>query len=144
MKKIILEFCRRGMVACGFGPLVLAVVYLVLQNQTDLQTLEVGEVCVGIVSLTVLAFVVGGMNVVYQIERLPLMIAVLIHGVVLYVCYLATYLVNGWLESGVTPLLVFSAIFVFGYLVIWLVIHSVVKRNTNRLNRALKEKQNQA
>lgn len=144
MKKIILGFCRRGMVACGFGPLVLAVVYLVLQNQTDLQTLEVGEVCVGIVSLTVLAFVVGGMNVVYQIERLPLMIAVLIHGVVLYVCYLATYLVNGWLESGVTPLLVFSAIFVAGYLVIWLVIHSIVKRNTARLNRALKEKQNQA
>lgn len=144
MKKIILEFCRRGMVACGFGPLVLAVVYLVLQKQIGLQTLEVGEVCVGIVSLSVLAFVVGGMNVVYQIERLPLMIAVLIHGVVLYVCYLATYLVNGWLESGVTPLLVFSAIFVAGYLVIWLVIHSVVKRNTARLNRALKEKQNQA
>ena len=30
MKNIVLEFFRRGFIACGFGPIVLAVLYLVL------------------------------------------------------------------------------------------------------------------
>ena len=140
MKRNALEFCRRGLVACGFGPIVLAVVYLILQYRYDVQTLAVNEVCVGIISLSVLAFVAGGMNFIYQIERLPLMIAVLIHGAVLYVCYLCTYLVNGWLKSGATPVLVFSCIFVVGYLAIWAVIYSVIKRSTKNLNEKLNQK----
>ena len=32
MKKNILDFFRRGFVACGFGPVVLAVLYLILQH----------------------------------------------------------------------------------------------------------------
>ena len=48
------------------------------------------------------------MNIIYQIERLPLMMAILIHGGVLYLCYLGTYLLNGWLERDITPILVFS------------------------------------
>ena len=104
MKKTVLEFLRRGLVTCGFGPLVLAVLYLILRRQIDLETLTMPQVCTGIFSLTALAFIAGGMNVIYQIERLPLMAAILIHGVVLYVCYLGTYLLNDWLETGVTPI----------------------------------------
>ena len=141
MKKNILEFVRRGFVACGFGPIVLAILYLILQQQGELQTLTVNEVCLGIVSLSALAFIAGGMNVVYQIERLPLMVAILIHGGVLYISYLGTYLVNGWLEWGVTPILVFSAIFVLGYLVIWVIIYSIIKKRTERINEILKKKQ---
>ena len=141
MKKIVSEFFRRGLAACGFGPLVLAVIYLVLKDQIDLQTVSVDEVCMGIFSLSLLAFVAGAMNVVYQIERLPLMVAILIHGLVLYAGYLVTYLVNGGLERGVIPLLVFTAIFVIGYLVIWLLVHFVVTRNTKRLNCAFWKKQ---
>ena len=136
MKRIISEFFRRGMAACGLGPLVLAVLYWIL----DPQTLTAREVCTGIVSLSALAFVAGGMNVLYQLERLPLMAAVTIHGVVLYICYLATYLLNGWLEEDATPILVFTGIFVLGYLAIWAVIYSIIKRRTERLNRILKEK----
>ena len=43
MKKIALEFIRRGLVACGFGPLVLAALYLILQHQEAVQTLSVDE-----------------------------------------------------------------------------------------------------
>ena len=81
------------------------------------------------------------MNAVYQIERLPLMIAILINGAVLYVSYLATYLLNDWLDWGWIPVLVFSGIFVVGYLAIWAVIYSVIRRNTQKLNKMLKEKQ---
>lgn len=139
MKKTVMEFFRRGIVAGGIGPIVLAVLYLIVQRQGLVDTLTVGEVCTGIFSLWALAFVAGGMNVIYQIERLPLMPAILIHGIVLYVSYLATYLINGWLEWGGMPILVFSGIFVVGYLVIWAVIYSIIRRNTQRVNEVLKE-----
>ena len=141
MKNKMQEFIRRGLIACGFGPIVLAILYLILQRQGVIETLTVNEVCTGILSLSVLAFVAGGMNVIYQIERLPLMMAVLIHGLVLYCGYLATYLLNGWLVWGTTPIFVFSLIFVLGYVVIWTFIYTVNKRNTQKLNRMLEKKQ---
>ena len=141
MKKFVLEVLRRGLAACGFGPIVLAVLYLILKRSAGLENLTVDEVCVGIVSLSALAFVAGGMNALYQIERLPLMLAILIHGGVLYIGYLGTYLINGWLEWGMTPVLVFTGIFVLGYLMIWMVIYFITKKNTNEVNGVLREKQ---
>ncbi len=141
MKKFIFEFLRRGFVACGIGPIVLAILYLILQKSNAVDTLTVNQVCIGIFSITALAFVAGGMNAVYQIERLPLMVAILIHGGVLYISYLGTYLLNDWLEWGVIPIIVFSAIFVVGYIVVWAIIYSIIKRNTVKLNEMLKKKQ---
>ena len=141
MKRTILEFTRRGMTACGFGPLVLAILYLILHRQGVIEMLTVREVVLGIFSLSALAFIAGGMNVIYQVERLPLMAAILIHGGVLYASYLLTYLLNGWLIWGSAPILVFSAIFILGYLAIWAIIYSVTRRSTQRLNQMLREKQ---
>ena len=141
MKKYAAEFIRRGLIACGLGPIGLAVFYLILHRQADVQTLAVHQVCLGIFSLSALAFIAGGMNVIYQIEKLPLMAAILVHGSVLYISYLGTYLLNDWLEWGKTPILVFTGIFVFGYLAIWAIIYSVTKRNTAKLNEVLKQKQ---
>ena len=141
MKKIFFGFMRRGATACGIGPIVLAILYLIMQGRNLTGVLTVDQVCIGVFSITALAFIAGGMNVIYQIERLPLMLAILIHGVVLYIAYLATYLVNGWLENGVTPILVFSAIFVVGYLVIWCVVYLIIRKSTARVNRMLREKQ---
>ena len=144
MKKLILEFWHRGTVACGIGPIVLAILYLIMQHQTGLETLTVNQVCLGILSLSALAFVAGGMNAIYQIERLPLMVAILIHGSVLYISYLITYLLNGWLGLGITPFLVFTGIFLFGYLVIWAIIYSIIRRNTTKLNAVLEKKRQPA
>jgi hypothetical protein len=141
MNKIVKEFLRKGFIACGFGPLVLVVLYLILQKQCNIQTLTVNEVCLGILSLSVLAFVAGGMNVIYQIEQLPLTIAILIHGSVLYICYLATYLINGWLELGRNPILVFTGIFTIGYLTIWAIIYCATKKKAARVNEMLMKKQ---
>lgn len=144
MKKFVLEFLRRGLVACGLGPSVLAILYLILQQVAAVETLTVDQVCIGIFSLTALAFIAGGMNAIYQIERLPLMVAILIHGCVLYISYLGTYLLNDWLEWGAVPIIVFSAIFAVGYIVIWAVIYSIIKRNTAKLNESLKKRQQRA
>ena len=141
MKKFVLEFLRRGFIAAGIGPIVLAIVYLILQHSADINTLTVNEVCIGILSLTTIAFIAGGMNAIYQVERLPLMTAILIHGVVLYIGYLGTYLLNDWLDFGGMPIIVFTAIFVVGYIVIWAIIYSIIRKNTAKLNEMLKKKQ---
>ena len=141
MRKFVLEFLRRGFVACGMGPIILAILYLILQQTAAIDTLTVNQVCIGIFSITALAFIAGGMNAIYQIERLPLMVAILIHGSVLYISYLGTYLLNDWLVWGVMPIVVFSAIFVVGYVVIWAIIYSITKKNTEKLNEMLRQKQ---
>ena len=141
MKRFITEFFRRGLIACGFGPIVLATLYLILHYKGLIDTLTVNQVCTGIISITALAFTAGGMNAVYHIERLPLMSAILIHGIILYLSYLGVYLINDWIEWGTTPILVFSGIFVIGYLAVWAIIYCVTKRNTKKLNEMLKEKQ---
>ncbi len=141
MKKFVLEFLRRGFVGASIGPIVLAIVYLILQQSADVNTLTAYEVCVGIFSLSILGFIAAGMNAIYQIERLPIMIAFLIHGSVLYIGYLCTYLLNDWLNFGVLPVIVFTAIFVVGYILIWAIIYSIIRRNTAKLNEMLRKKQ---
>ena len=141
MKRFVTDFFRRGLIACGFGPIVLSVLYLILHYKGLVDTLTVNQVCTAIFSITALAFTAGGMNAVYHIERLHLMSAILIHGIVLYFSYLGAYLINDWIEWGTTPILVFSGIFVVGYLAVWAIICCVTKRNTRKLNEMLKEKQ---
>lgn len=141
MKKIIKEFFRRGLIACGFGPIVLAIIYLILQKNGVLETLTVNQVSIGIFSITALAFIAGSMNTLYQIERLPLMVAILIHGVVLYFTYLGTFLINDWLELGLIPFLIFTGAFVVGYLVIWVIIYSIISKRAATLNMLLEQKQ---
>ena len=141
MKKTVHEFIHRGLTACGFGPIVLAVVYLVLEQKNAIDVLTVHQVCLGILSLTALAFLAGGLNIVYRIERLPLMAAILIHGSALYGGYLITYLLNGWLKCGVTPFLVFTVIFVLGFVAIWAVIYLTTKKRIKAINEQLKLKQ---
>lgn len=140
MKVFFKEFLHRGFSACGLGPVILAVIYFILKKSASVYVLSVDQVCIGIFSLTILAFIAGGMNSIYKIESLPLMVAILIHGVVLYISYLMTYLVNGWVNSGVTPIVVFSIVFLVGYILIWACVYFIVKKSTNELNKALKEK----
>lgn len=141
MKRYVSDFIHRGIIACGIGPLILAVVYLIIRHYTDMQTLSVNQVVIGILSLEALAFIAGGVNVVYRIERLPLSVAITIHGIVLYFSYLVTYLLNDWMKKDKISFLVFTGIFVIGYVVIWAVIYLVINSKIKKINKSLKEKQ---
>ena len=144
MKNFLKEFLLRGLICAAGGPIVLAIIYLLLQQSATIDTLTVNQVCIGIFSLSALAFIAGGMNAIYQIERLPLMVAILIHGGILYIGYLVTYLLNDWIDFGALPIIVFSAVFVVGYIVIWAIIYSIIKSNAAKLNKMLKQKQQSA
>lgn len=144
MKKYILGFIRRGLVACGFGPLIWAIVYFFLEKNGVVEVLSVRQVVLEIMTITLLAFVAGGINVVYNIEKLPLMAAISIHGVVLYLDYAIIYLINGWLESEPIPFLIFTVCFFVLYAVVWTVIYCVIRSNANRMNRKLAQLQDHA
>ena len=139
MKRVIHNFLQRGLMAGGFGPIIIAIIYFCLEKNQIIQTVSIEEICLAIFSSAALAFVAGGINVIYQIERLPLMVAILIHCLVLYFAYLGIYLINGWLKWGVTPILIFSIIFLLGYLAIWGIIYATNKRRTAKLNKFLQK-----
>ena len=137
MKQFRKDFFLRGMVAAAFGPPVLAVIYWILGATGVAESFSPSEVALGILSIELLALVVGGMSAIYQQERLPLASAIGIHGGVLYVTYILIYLINGWLQRQLTPILVFSAIFFGGYALIWLLIYLFNKQRTKKINKNL-------
>lgn len=138
MKKFWKEFLLRGLICAGGGPIVLAIIYGILGATGTAQSLDPREVCLGILTITLLAFIAAGMTAIYQMEQLPLPMMILLHGGGLYIAYILTYLVNGWLENGIVPILVFTGIFIAGYALIWLIIYCVEKVKAERLNKLLK------
>ncbi len=140
MKKFWKEFLLRGLICASGGPIVLAIIYGILGATGAVETFSPAEVCTGILTITLLAFTAAGMTAIYQMEQLPLPIMILLHGGALYIAYILTYLINGWLQNSLVPILVFTGIFVAGYALIWLIIYCVEKAKTEALNEKLKEK----
>ena len=138
MKGFWKDFLLRGLICAGSGPLVLAIIYGILGATGATQSLTPREVCLGIITITVLAFFAAGMTAIYQLEQLPLVSAILIHGIGLYVAYILTYLINGWLVQQLIPILIFSGIFIVGYGVIWAIIYFINRTKTTQLNEKLK------
>ena len=137
MKPLVKTFFRNGLIAAGGGPVILAIVYYFLGRSGVISSLSVGEVVRGILTVTLLAFIAGGIPVVYRAERLSLLAATLIHALVLYADYILIYLLNGWLKYAQTPILVFTGAFFAGYALIWLFIYRGVKANVERMNRQI-------
>ncbi len=139
MKTFWKAFLFRGLICAAGGPMVLAVIYGILSATGEVMQVATGEVCLAIVTITLLAFGVAGMTAIYQVEKLPLGTMILLHGGALYLVYLLTYLLNGWLQKSLLPILVFTGIFLAGYAVIWLIIYAVNKAHTEKLNKLLKQ-----
>ena len=140
MKKYIIEFIKRGLMAASGGPIVVSVVYLILGKIGVVSSFTPEEVSLGIISSAVLSFVVGGISMIFTVDRLPAFTAILIHGLTLYAVYIAVYLVNGWLKSQLISVAVFSSVFLVGYGIIWLIIYLSTKNFAKRLNSRLNTK----
>ena len=138
MKAFWKDFLLRGLVASAGGPLVLAIIYGILGATGTVVTLTPRDVCLGILTVTLLAFVVAGMTAIYQVESLPLASAILIHGGVLYGLYLVIYLINGWLQQSLIPILVFTGFFILGYALVWLIIYLVERAKIEKINKMRK------
>ena len=138
MRKFWKDFLLRGLISAAGGPLVLAVIYGILSATGAVETITTNEVCLSIITITLLAFTAAGMTAIYQMEQLPLPTMILFHGGALYIAYILTYLINGWLQNSLIPILIFTGIFAAGYALIWLIIYAIERNKTEKLNKLLK------
>jgi len=140
MNKYCKTFLHRGLVFGGFGPIVLGIVYAILQNTVEGFSLNGVQTLVAIVSVYLLAFVQAGASVFHQIESFSVAKALFCHLSLLYVAYAACYLVNNWIPFDWAVLLIFTAIFLVGYWVIWMAVVISIKQVTRKLNAKLKQR----
>lgn len=137
MKKFIKDFALRGMIAAGFGPLILVTIYLGLQLSKTVTNLSVAQVNLNIISSLILAFIAGGISAIFRVERISIGTATLIDAVVIYFDCLVIYLINDWITAKAIPLTIFTIIYIVGYLIIWLIIYHQVKTQVKNINQKL-------
>lgn len=137
MKRLFKKFALRGLVFSGFGPVIYAIVMLCI-DLSNVNSLQNGlEVFKGVLSTYLLAFICAGSSIIWEEEKLGLGFAILIHGSLLYVCYLITYLVNSWIKMSLKEVGIFSIIFISGYLLVWIIIFIIEKIRAKSFNKKM-------
>ena len=137
MNKYLKEFLHRGLIFGGFGPIVLAVIYLILSYSQVGFYLNGSETFVAIVSIYFLAFIHAGASIFNQIEEWAISKSLFVHLLTLYVAYTTCYLINAWIPFEPMFLLIFTACFVALYMVIWLIVFVAVKTLGKKLNKKI-------
>lgn len=137
MRIFVKNFLTRGLLAMGFGPIVLVVVYTILYSQNVIGTLSVGEVNLAIISTLIIAFVEGSSGAIFQVEKLSLGKATLIQSLVIYFTLLILYGINSWIELEPMVLVIFTIIYWIGYGIIWMIVFSIIKNNVQKVNEKL-------
>lgn len=137
MNKYLKAFLHRGLIFGGFGPIVLGIVYWALDTSLADFSLTGSQLLLGILSVYILAFVQAGVSVFNQIDHWSVPKSLLWHFGVLFVTYLGCYLLNDWIPFHRNVVLIFSGIFVAGYLVIWLTVYISTKLVSKKLNAKL-------
>lgn len=138
MKSFFKEFFKRGFISAWGGPFILAMIYYIVGKTESIENIPINEVSLGILSITLMAFIAGGITAIYQSEKLPLASSIMIHAAVLYLDYLIMYLLNDWIPRS--EIGIFTAIFAAGFAIIWVIIYFFSKRKIDSLNKLCKEK----
>lgn len=137
MNTYVKSFLHRGMLFGGFGPIVVGIVYAILQATVADFTLTGGQVLLAIVSTYLLAFLQAGATVFNQIEHWPLAKSLLCHFATLYIAYTLCYLGNTWIPFEPAVLLIFTTIFVGGYFLVWGIVLLCIKAVSRKMNKKL-------
>ena len=135
MNKNLKAYLHRGLLFGGFGPIVVAIVYAIVGVATKDNLITTTNFLLATISSYILAFLVAGSSMFYQIEHWGLTKASLLHALSLYVAYLCCYLLNSWIAFDIINVLIFTGIFIVGYLVIWLIIVLSIKSTEKKLNK---------
>lgn len=121
----------------GFGPIITAIVMLVLSHTINNFTLTGNEMFLGVISTYVLAFVHAGSSIFNQIEHWSIMKALLCQLGTLYAVYVICYLINSWIPFDIIVVAIFTIIFILTYLVIWCTVYLCVKNTSKKMSEKL-------
>ncbi len=137
MNKYVKEFFHRGLMFGGFGPIVTAIVLLILSHTIKDFSISGNQVFMAVVSTYIVAFVHAGSSIFHQIEHWSTMKGLFCQLGSLYLVYVLTYIINSWIPFEIAVILIFTAIFVLAYLVIWLIVYLCVKATSKKLSEKL-------
>ncbi len=138
-KQYVKAFLHRGMLFAGFGPVIVGIVYLIEGLTAGDTSITTTNLFVLITTSYLLAFLVAGCSVFYQIENWGLVKATFFHMVSLYVTYLSCYVLNNWITADWTTVGIFSIIFLVGYLIIWGCIQISVRTTAKKFNKKIQK-----
>lgn len=137
MNIYVKEFIKRGLMFSGLGPVTAALVIFIISRFEDSLQLSASQVLIMAVSTYILAFVQAGATVFNQIEHWSVPKSLACHFSSLYAVYVFTYLVNTWIPFNINVILVFTAIFVATFFIIWTVVFLAVRHLSRKLNKNL-------
>ena len=134
MNNYVKSFLHRGLIFGGLGPVILGIIFFCIDASLPDFSLSGKEVLIGIISTYLLAFIHAGASIFNQIERWSIAKSLLFHFLTLYIAYVFCYAVNSWIPFDPAVILLFSAIFVLSYFIVWLTVYLIVKRTQRSLN----------
>ncbi len=137
MNIYVKEFVKRGLMFSGLGPVTAALVIFIISHFEENLHLEASQVLIMTVSTYILAFVQAGATVFNQIEHWSVPKSLACHFSSLYAVYVLSYLVNTWIPFNINVILVFTAIFVVTFFVIWTTVFLTVRHLSKKLNKNL-------
>lgn len=137
MRSYVKQFFLRGLMFGGFGPIVMAIIYAVMQAAVEDFSLNGYQVCLSIVSVYLLAFVQAGASVLNQIEEWSLPKSLLCHFSLLFVAYTLCYVGNTWIPFEPMAVAVFAAVFVAVYFAVWITVYLCVRAVGKKMNEKL-------
>ncbi len=139
MKNNVKEFFKRGMMFSGLGPIILGIIYLILEKTVEGFDLSGYQVFTAILSTYMIAFVQAGASVFNQIEEWPIAKSMLFHFSSIYAVYVLSYVINSWIPFKVEVVLLFTAVFAAIYLAVWLTVYVCIKIVSQKLNSKIKK-----
>jgi len=137
MNKYVKEFFHRGLIFAGFGPIVVGIVFMVLQYTVEGFSLSGAQVLLAITSTYLLAFIQAGVTVFNQIEHWSTVKSLLCHFGSLYAAYSVCYVANSWIPFEPMVLVIFTLIFAVMFFAIWIVVYLSVRAASRKFNKTL-------
>jgi len=137
MNKYIKEFLHRGLIFAGFGPVVVGIVFAILQYTVEGFSLGGTQALLAIISTYLLAFVQAGVTVFNQIEHWSTVKSLLCHFGSLYAAYSVCYVANSWIPFEPMVLVIFTLIFAVMFFAIWIVVYLSVRAASRKFNKTL-------
>ncbi len=137
MNRYLKSFLHRGLIFGGFGPIILGIIYAILEGTIEDFSLNGTQVLIAIISVYILAFVQAGASVFNQIESFSIPKSLFCHLSLLYIAYVSCYLVNNWIPFNPNVLLIFTVIFLVVYFTVWIIVYASVKTASKKLNAKL-------
>ena len=141
MNPYVKTFLHRGLMFSGLGPIIAGIVYLSIELSGTRLNLTGVEIFLAILTTYIIAFVQAGSSVFNEIEKWGKAKSALFQMTSIYVVYVIGYLINRWIPLDYKIILIFTGIFVGGYLTILLTVYLITKKVSNKLNEKLKLKQ---